>query len=74
MERVGEVWIFIWRFEAADERLQAFLFAEGPVEEAEITVGDFQCPRDVDCVVERELDTLYQVKRDGIFETTVSHK
>jgi hypothetical protein len=25
-------------------------------------------------VIERELDTLYQVKGDGIFEATVSHK
>lgn len=32
LQRIGKVWVFIWRLEASDAGLQAFLFAECPVE------------------------------------------
>lgn len=51
LERIGEVWVFIWRLEASDAGLQTFLFAESPVEQAEVAVGDVQGAGDVDGVV-----------------------
>lgn len=51
LKSIREVWVFVWRLESSDARLQAFLLAEGPVEEAQTAVRDLQCARDVDGVV-----------------------
>lgn len=51
LESIGKVWVFIWRLESSDARLQAFLLAESPIEQAQIAVGDLDGARDVDGVV-----------------------
>lgn len=47
LKSLWEVWIFVWGFEAADQRLEALLFSEEPVEETEVGVGDIQGTRGV---------------------------
>lgn len=71
LERVWKVWILVRGLVAADEGLEFFLLAEGPVEEGELAVRDLQCAWVVNGGIERKLDTLNQVECDGVLEATV---
>jgi hypothetical protein len=50
LEGIGEVGKLVGRLEAADEGLKALLFAEVPVKEAEIRIGQRDGAWDVDCL------------------------
>ena len=48
------------------------LFAENPVKEAEVAVWNVECAWDVYCAVEGELNSLYEVEGDCVFEAAAN--
>jgi len=58
LQVVGEEGVFVGGLVAADEGVEAFLFAEHPVEEGEGAGGDLDAAGGVDGFVEGELDAF----------------
>jgi hypothetical protein len=67
LQDFGEEGVFVGRLVAADERLEALLLAQHPVEEGEAGLADVDGARDVYCLVEGELYALDQVEGNCVF-------
>lgn len=71
LNSVREESIFIRSLIATDQRLQAFLLPQHPVEQAQLASWDFDTIGHVNSRIQRKLNTFYEMEYDRILKPSV---